>query len=275
MSNLLWERKERDGVLIAAHRGTCGANIVQNTWLSCENALQHGADVVEMDAALSRDGIFYAIHDGEELSLWGMKRDVRTLLSREIERFPVMNGLDLFIDQHLERLEYVLERLRGKCLINIDRSWFYWKEMIQFLDKMQMQDQIVLKAPAVEEYLKELEEAKVPILFMPIIRTVEEWELVKKYDIHTVAVEIIFEDVNAPVVQPEFIKELHDRKVLAWVNSLTLNDDITLSALLDDNRAIINGYDTAWGKLIDMGFDVIQTDWPALVKKYLEQRTAR
>lgn len=275
MSNLLWERKERDGVLIAAHRGTCGANIVQNTWLSCENALQHGADVVEMDAALSRDGIFYAIHDGEELSLWGMKRDVRTLLSREIERFPVMNGLDLFIDQHLERLEYVLERLRGKCLIIIDRSWFYWKEMIQFLDKMQMQDQIVLKAPAVEEYLKELEEAKVPILFMPIIRTVEEWELVKKYDIHTVAVEIIFEDVNAPVVQPEFIKELHDRKVLAWVNSLTLNDDITLSALLDDNRAIINGYDTAWGKLIDMGFDVIQTDWPALVKKYLEQRTAR
>lgn len=275
MSNLLWERKERDGVLIAAHRGTCGANIVQNTWLSCENALQHGADVVEMDAALSRDGIFYAIHDGEELSLWGMKRDVRTLLSREIERFPVMNGLDLFIDQHLERLEYVLERLRGKCLINIDRSWFYWKEMIQFLDKMQMQDQIVLKAPAVEEYLKELEEAKVPILFMPIIRTVEEWELVKKYDIHTVAVEIIFEDVNVPVVQPEFIKELHDRKVLAWVNSLTLNDDITLSALLDDNRAIINGYDTAWGKLIDMGFDVIQTDWPALVKKYLEQRTAR
>ena len=275
MSNILWERKEKDGVLVAAHRGTCGANIVQNTWLSCENALQHGADLVELDAILSTDGIFFAIHDGEEPSLWGMNRDARVMSSREIERFPVMNQLDIFIDQHVERLEYILKRLKGKCLINIDRSWFYWKEMIRFLDKMQMYDQILLKAPAEEKYLKELEESKSPVMFMPIIRTAQEWDLAKKYNINLVAVEIVFEDLRVPVVQREFIQELHDRKVLAWVNSLTLYDDVTLSALLDDNRAIINGYDTAWGRLIDMGFDIIQTDWPALVKKYLGERDKR
>ena len=36
-------------VLIAAHRGTSGANIIQNTIGAYENALLHGADIVELD----------------------------------------------------------------------------------------------------------------------------------------------------------------------------------------------------------------------------------
>ena len=43
--NILWE-KRKEGVLVAAHRGTNGANIIQNTCLSCENALLHSADLV-------------------------------------------------------------------------------------------------------------------------------------------------------------------------------------------------------------------------------------
>ena len=37
------------GVMIAAHRGTSGANIIQNTIGAYENALLHGADILEMD----------------------------------------------------------------------------------------------------------------------------------------------------------------------------------------------------------------------------------
>lgn len=269
--NILWDSR-RKGIIIAAHRGTCGGNIIQNTCLSFENALLHGADMIEVDAIQSTDGIFFAFHDGEEEALWSIQTDIRKMTARQIERHPCRNHLNIFVDQKVERLEKILERFKGRCLINIDRSWFYWKEIIKYLERFQMHDQILLKAPAQKQYLEELEKEKSPIMFMPIIRTIEEWELVKKYHIHVVAVEVIFENLNQKIVQKEFIDKLHAEKILVWVNALTLHDDVTLSALLDDNRAIMNGYDTAWGKLMDMGFDIIQTDWPALLKQYLETR---
>lgn len=264
------KEKRQINVLVAAHRGTCGANIIQNTYLSCNNALLHGADIVEVDAVESTDGVFFAFHDGEEESLWGYKADIRKMASTAIERQPCKNSLDVFINQKVERLKPLLERLKNKCLINIDRSWYHWENMIKFLDEIDMYDQIVLKAPPEEEYLKQLEESKSPVMFMPIIRTVEEWQTVKKYNINTVAVEIIFETFDADVIQKEFIDELHNQGILIWINALSLNDDITLSAELEDNGAIMNGYDTTWGRLVDeFKADVIQTDWPALLKPYV------
>ena len=59
---------------------------------------------------------------------------------------------------------------------------------------------------------------------------------------------------------------------MAWVNAITLNDRIVLSAGLDDDNSIKNSYDENWGKLIEMGFDMIQTDWPALIKEYILSR---
>lgn len=261
--------------LIAAHRGTCGANVIQNTYLSSHNALLHGADIVELDAVQSADGVFYAFHDGEEKSLWGFDADIRTMTSRGIDRQPCRNSLDMFIDQRVERLRPILERLRGRCLINIDRSWYHWDEMLAFLEEVQMYDQIILKAPPKDEFLKRLEQSGSPVMFMPIIRTMDEWKRLKSYQINVVAAEIIFETVDADVFQPEFISELHKEEILVWVNALTLHDDITLSANLDDNGALINGYDTTWGRLIDRGVDIIQTDWPALLKKYVESENKR
>lgn len=266
-TNYLWQKREK-GILVAAHRGTCGGNIIQNTCLSYENALLHGADMIEVDVVKSIDGVFYAFHNGVEKTVWGLDRDIFRMSFTEIERYPCKNELDIYVDQKVERLETILERFKGRCLINIDRSWFFWKEILEFLDQYQMYDQIVLKSPAEPEYLELLEQTGSPVMYMPIIRTKEGWELAERYQVNTVAVEVIFEHLEDDVVQPEFLADIHKKGILLWVNALTLNDDITLSALLDDNRAIMNGFDTAWGKLLEMGFDIIQTDWPALLKPY-------
>lgn len=272
--DILWKKRE-NGVLVAAHRGTSGGNIIRNTCLSYENALLHGADIIETDGVLSTDGVFFAFHDGEEEVMWGERKDIRKMSSAEIEALPCRNWLNAFTAQHVERFEVILERLRNRCLINVDRTWFYWKEIIRFLDKFKMYDQIILKAPAEETYLKELEESGSPVMFMPIIRTVNEWKLVQKYNVNTVAVEIVFENLDDAVVQEAFLTELHKAHVLIWGNTLVLSDDVTLSAHLDDNRAILNGPDMVWGRLIDMGFDIIQTDWPALLKNYVSGQNLR
>lgn len=70
--DLLWKKRE-NGVLVAAHRGVKGANIIPNTCLAYENALQHGADMIEMDGVLSTDGIFFLSMMGKRSLCGGLK----------------------------------------------------------------------------------------------------------------------------------------------------------------------------------------------------------
>ena len=125
----------RKKVLIAAHRGTCGGSVVQNTILSYQNALLHGADMIEVDVSMTIDGVFFAFHNGEEPAELGIRRDIREMTAAEVESKKTLNSLQEYVGQRVERLDTVLERFRGKCFINIDRSWFYWEKIIPFLDR--------------------------------------------------------------------------------------------------------------------------------------------
>lgn len=268
----LHKKLEENKVLIAAHRGTNGGNVIQNTIMAYETAMQHGADLVEIDAIMSTDGDFYAFHNGQEKYLLRVDRDIREMSSKEIDECDCYNSVGEVSGQKIERLEDVLEQLRDRCFINIDRSWFYWKEIIEFLKKVNMDHQIILKSPVDKELLDILQESESKVMYMPIVKTMEEWKLVQKYNINTVAAELIFETLESPLVQKDFIDKLHEDGILAWVNAITLNDRIILSAGLDDDNSIKNSYDENWGKLMEMGFDMIQTDWPALIKEYVLRR---
>lgn len=260
---------KKNKILIAAHRGTCGGNVVQNTCMSYKNALLHGADIIEVDVSMTTDGVFYAFHNGEEPLELGIDRDIRTMTSEEVDQLYTLNSVRHVCRQKLEHLEEVLESFRGKCLINIDRSWFYWKEIIALLDGMDMKDQILLKSGVEEDLLKELEESGTGIMYMPIMKRPEEWDTIKKYNINVAAAELIFTDLESEFLSPGFMEQLKEAGIVPWVNAITLDDDTILSGLLDDNNAIKTGYEETWGKLMDFGFEIIQTDWPALLKGYI------
>lgn len=257
-------------ILIAAHRGTCGGHVIQNTCRAYENALLHGADMIEADVSMTVDHIFYAFHNGEEKITLGTDGDIRKMTSEEAESYYLLNSIQHKSNQKLERLPNILEKFRGRCLINIDRSWFYWKEILQFLNRMDMKDQILLKSGVEEPLLKELEENGSGIMYMPIMKNPSEWEILEKYNINVAAAELIFTDLNSGFLEKKFMDRLHTAGIAPWVNSITLDDETILSGLLDDNHAISDGFEENWGRLINMGFEIIQTDWPALLKKYLK-----
>lgn len=270
----LWERKRRNGVLIAAHRGTCGGVIVRNTIPAYENALKHESDIVEVDVIRSTDGTFFTFHDGNESRVLGISRDIRKMNSREIEACQCWNDDKTMINQKVERLDDVLEYLRGKCLINIDRSWFYWPETIAELKKYGMDDQIVLKSYADASLLQALEDSRADFMYMPIVNSKADIDLVLKYKINVIGVELIFSDLGSELIQPHYLAMLRSMGLLAWVNAITLDDNTILSGGLDDRISIIGHEDNGWGKLLEMGFDIIQTDWPLLLKKYVNSRKA-
>jgi glycerophosphoryl diester phosphodiesterase len=268
----LQDLRRRRGILVAAHRGTAGGNIIVNTIPAYENALRHGADIVEIDAAMTADGVFYCFHDGGEPLLLGTGQNIRRMESSFVEQLYLRNPyLDLSAER-VNRLEDAFEHLRGRCLINIDRTWFYWKEIIAFIKKMGMEDQVILKSPPRGEDLELLETQAPDLGYMPILRRTEEAELAAKYRINYCMAELIFTGITDPSVDRGFIENLKSQGLLLWVNVITLNERLILSGGKDDRNAIMGSPDDHWGWCVDRGFDVLQTDWPLLLRGYLDGR---
>ena len=45
-----------------------------------------------------------------------------------------------------------------------------------------------------------------------------------------------------------------------------------LAGTFDDDISVLCDPDRGWGRLLDMGFDIIQTDWPGPLKEYIVTR---
>lgn len=256
-------------ILIAAHRGTCGGNIVQNTIAACKNALLHDADIVELDAAMTTDGDFFAFHDGVEPVALGVERNIRTMSTADVERLPLRNSLGHECHASTSRLADVLGYLKGRCLINIDRSWFYWPAIFGELRRLDMDDQIIIKSPPLPQYLGELERHAPEMMYMPICTKLADVDAAMAAKVNTVAAELIFVDEENDLVSDAAISRMRARGWVLWGNAITLDDDTTLSARRDDDRAILHDQDESWGWLVRKGFEIIQTDWPMLLRKYL------
>lgn len=260
-------------VLIAAHRGTSGANIIQNTIGAYENALLHGADILELDVIQTTDGDFFTFHNGQEPGLVGTDQDIRTMTTEQVRSLQFFNGMQERVKEPVNKFDDVLEHFKGRnCLINVDRSWFYWRDVIRAINRHGMHDQIILKSHATREELEILEAEGPDIQYMPILRDPAVLEQVKQYKVNLFGAEVIFETEDSMFCSEEYIEQMHRQQIKLWVNAITLDDTTKLTAGHDDNRAILEDMDQAWGWLIDKGYDIIQTDWPLLLKTYINGR---
>lgn len=271
----LLKRLAEKEILIASHRGACGGNIGQNNRLSYKTALLFGADMVEMDVIESTDGVYYGYHNGTERVNLDVDKDIRTMSSEEIEAKEYYNWLHYPSGVKVAKMEDILDEFEPQCLINIDRAWHSnWKGTIDAIKDRPNRQSILLKSPPEAELLQILEESGSDIMYMPIVKSVEDWNLCKEYNINVAAVEVIFDTLDHPLVQPELFEEWKELGVITWVNTIAISNEPkhNIAAHLDDNKAIEEGFDASWGKLIEMGFQILQTDWPGLMTQYLEQR---
>lgn len=240
--NRLKEYRDKNGVLIAVHRGTNGGNVIQNTTMAYLNAIAHKGDIVEVDVIRSKDGEFFAFHDGQEKLVFNQSIDIRELNASEIKQLTCFNSLAEPVSQKLETIKEVLSNLEGKAFININRSWFYGDTFLEDLKEYPAKNQVLLKAPAKKELLIQLRDSQLDTMFMPIIKTIEELEMILSFEgINIVDLELIFTDLQSELIKQKTMERIHQHNLLTWVNTLRLNDKTILSALLDDNAAILDG----------------------------------
>jgi glycerophosphoryl diester phosphodiesterase len=103
--------------LAIGHRGAA-AHMPENTLPSFERALELGADALEFDVALSRDGVPVVIHDDTLDRTTNGRGAVDAFTFEQLARLDA--GLWKGVATHLPSLAEVLEAFAGRTLLNLE-----------------------------------------------------------------------------------------------------------------------------------------------------------
>ena len=258
---------------LASHRGVCGANIPCNTLLSYQIAINQGADVVELDVTKSLDGTLFAFHPGMEKVFLKSEKGIPEMTAEELSQIPLVNQDGTPTHYRVPTLEEALMLLKDKVYINVDKFWIDVEGITNLIRKCGVEKQAIVKTYVEEDYFTQVERFAPDLMFMPMTRHTDTvTELFKGRNIHFIGVEALFDDLNDEVATAQYIASMHEKGLLVWSNSILYNEKDIVSAGLTDDLSLEKGGDFGWGKLADMEFDFIQTDWLSAAKAYFDQR---
>lgn len=261
---------------IVAHRGQWGGNIVENSINSAKLTSFFGAEIMEVDFAKTKDNKYIAFHTGNEENLCGVTMDIHDKTFDEIKNLRLKNSLHHPINQHFELVEEIFRVAPADLLFQIDRSFFYLPDVLQFLDKMneELKQRMIIKCHMKREHLDAFESYPYKFMCMPIFSSKDDLELLEDYpNVNFIGIEVLAESENSWTYGKELTETIHNKyNLLVQLNAIRLNDEISLYAGLDDNLSLLDNPDKGWGKLIEFGADFIQTDWVAALNHYREQR---
>ena len=268
---LLEEKK----ILVAVHRGAWGGNIVENTIPSCRLCREMGGDVFECDVASSTDGVLYAFHDGGEPRMLGRRENIKTMSSETIDQLTYNNCIFEPSGVHVERFEDIVRYFCHGEIFNIDRAWDILPQLTAALDKYpHALKQAIIKTHVVPEQLQFLNDYPTKYMYMPIVYSMDEVRQVLSYPtLNVVGMELITDSKDKDVFQDENIRFIRDQNMYVWANVIKLGtlDKHVLFAGLDDDVALLDDPDKAWGEAIRKGCNVLQTDWPLQLSRYRDR----
>lgn len=262
---------EDTDIKIASHRGKFSSSVIENTSLAFLTAVGEGADMVEMDLDLTKDGILVGHHDKTMRRLFSVDGEISGYTWDEIQKMPLINYLGEINVTGLETFQEILDSLKGKTLIALDKCWDYWDEVYEVLAGKDMLGQAIFKFPVKNSRAAEWAERHGDCMFIPMVKEAEHLEAVDGLRKRAVvpAVEIVPRKESDSIYADSVFVWLKERHMKVWCNSLSLARRLVYGAGYDDLKSLALGGDEGWGVLAKKGVDIIQTDWPAEAAAYL------
>ncbi len=262
--------------LITAHRGISGGNIPGNTTTAFDAALLQGADIIELDVSNSRDGELFVFHPGMEKPFLGLEKRLSALPAEEIRKMRFLNGDDTVTQFGINTFDEALEHLKGRCYINVDKFWNNVAPIVKAIRRHGMADQIVVKTGPNEDVYRYMEEEATDINYMVIMRGRDtETEALRRRGMRYVGAEVLFDTEESEFATEAYVERMNKDGLLVWANAIVYDHQDVLAAGHNDDISVVGHMDEGWGWLLNKGYNIIQTDWPIMLKHYMNQRTAR
>ena len=261
-------------VLVASHRGDW-RNFPENSIPAIESVIRMGVDIMELDVKMTSDSVLVLCHDKTVDRTTNGKGPVSSFTLDSLKRLRLRRGHGVTTDSlRMPTLEEALTVCKGRILVNVDQGWQWFPQVLEVARKVGCVDQIIFKSggtrQATAEAMKQCKDAG--IQYMPIVSVVRDGTS-PTIDSYLDGGEMpdVFEvcfTVDTPAVE-SYMKSLRDAGSKIWVNSIWGS----LCGYLDDDRAFQGPEeaDAAYGRLLQLGSKVFQSDRPDYLLAYLRK----
>ena len=238
----------QDDVLVIAHRGAAG-KAPENTLASMRQAIEDGADMLEIDVQESSDGKVVVIHDSDFMKLSGVDLKVWDGSLKQLQKIDVGSWFGPgFSAERVPTLAQVLEVARSKVGVVIELKYYghdqqLEQRVVEIVEEAGMVDDIVIMSLEVKgiEKIRALR----PQWVVGLLSTMAVGNLAK--------LDLDFLAVNMSMATSGFIRRTHaaGKKVFVW----TVNDAVSIS------------------RMISLGVDGIITDEPEMARNVVTERS--
>lgn len=263
-------------VLVSAHRGTWAGNIPCNTIYAFKAALAEGADIIELDISRSLDGTLYVFHPGTEPHFLKSDKLIRDMTDGEVAKLRLVNADGAETQYGVPLFDDVLEELKGKCVINIDKFPLFPEDIVAAVRRHHMVDQALVKTDQDERYYRMMETLAPDFSYMTFAKDMDtDSETLATRKLNYIGTEALFKTEKSEFASSAYHEKMHKLGLLTWANAIVFNYRTIHSAGHNDDISIGCDPDKGWGYLVDLGYDMIQTDWVVQCIRYLQKRGLR
>lgn len=258
-------------IMVAAHRGDW-RDAPENSLLAFKYAIAMGVDIVELDLNKTKDGVVVIMHDQTIDRTTDGKGSPGDYTLAELKKFHLKNGLGRVTVNTIPTLEEVMQLIKDKILVNLDKSYPYYNEAYKVLKATGTLKQAIFKTTEAYETVRKQYPAIIDsVTFMAVVDLDKQGakQSIENYQHHIkpVAFELNFgTDTSAILKNNQFINRGGSR---IWINSLWAS----LNAGHDDDTAVdLGNTKDSWDWIIAHGATIIQTDRPREMLLYLKKR---
>lgn len=254
-------------VMIFAHRGNW-RNSAENSIQAFQDCINEGLDGIEVDLQMTKDSVLVIMHDETLDRTTTGSGKVSDYTIDELRKLRLLNPIGVKTRQTIPTFEQVLLLAKDKILIQVDKWKAYGQQVADLAKKYNCERQIILRTTDNSKTTKQKYGNLLDnLIVMPVLvckgGNVDEENLqdfIKNYSSPVMSFSFIREDY--PILRK--IKNLQEMGYRIWFNSLW----DTFNAGHDDELAVTDP-DNSYGWLINHGANIIFSDNPILLKKYL------
>lgn len=264
---------KEDYVLVASHRGNW-QNHPENSLAAIQSCIDLGVDIVEIDVRKTKDGHLVLMHDSDVNRTTNGTGTVSSKTLAEIKQLLLVNKHSRLSEERVPTLKEAMELAKGKIIVMIDKANDSFEETLTVLKETQTLNQALFI-----EYYQYNEAISVMSselfhnsLYVPRIK--ETVNNKQKYispfiqNKAAAAFEIRFSTANSHTLS--VIPQLKEANISIWFT--TLSDD--QSAGFTD-AVSLNDPSQGWGKCIELGANILMTDYPENLIHFLNDDNKR
>ena len=258
-------------ILVAAHRADW-RNFPENSLEGVKSCIAMGVDIIEIDVQRTKDGQLIIMHDKNVDRTTDGTGKVSDLTLDDIKKLHLKNGYGFVTKYQVPMLQQLLEAVKGKALLFIDKCYKYIPEAYTIVEKTGTQKEALFEGiVSMAQIQADYPDYTKKIQYLPRLNG-------DKKNVETT--NYINEFVNAPSMVATFIMSYEKEKSPGvYYGKLIRQKGISIMANSlwpetcadHDDDVSVNNPDAGWGWLISNGSNVIITDRPEMLLKYLRE----